>query len=471
MNLYRTLPKMDQLLEDERLQPLAETTPYNVYRDACRDALDGLRARIADGCTQEALQSAVDDLPNDVERRVRETLAPHLRKVINATGVVLHTNLGRAVLSQEAMQAVGEVAAGYSNLEYDLARGQRGSRYDHLIERVRRLTGAEDAMVVNNNAAAVLLALSTLARGKEVICSRGELIEIGGSFRVPAVMEESGARLREVGTTNKTHPADYRRALNENTGALLRVHTSNYRVIGFTESVQPEELVQIRDEWEQETGVRLPLIEDLGSGVLFDLSPYGFPKEPTVREAVASGMDVVTFSGDKLLGGPQAGIIVGKRECIEAMRKNQLTRALRVDKFTISALEYTMGCYLDEETLPERVPVIGMLLAQPEDLRERAQAFAERIRTELSLACAIIETESVVGGGSLPGHTLPSFAVAIEEKSSAAAWERCLRAASVPVIGRVQQDRFCLDLRTVAPHEEDIVVAGLRQAKETLCDI
>lgn len=463
-NLYRNLPKMDTLLQADSLQELRAKTPYPVFLSATRDALEQLRALIRENNDEEQLQSEIRNIENRIAKNCKDLLDPHLIPVINATGVVLHTNLGRAVMDEEALLSMRHVACGYSNLEYDLEKGERGSRYDHLIEKLRIITGAEDAMVVNNNAAAVLLVLSTLAKGKEVITSRGELIEIGGSFRIPAVMEQSGARLKEVGTTNKTHPSDYRNALCEDTGALLRVHTSNYRVIGFTDAVTVPELVEIRDSWEKETGIRLPLIEDLGSGVLVELSQYGLPDEPTVQDAIASGMDVVTFSGDKLLGGPQAGIIVGKREFLEKMRKNQLTRALRVDKFTIAALEYTCSKYLDMENVTKTIPTLRMLSESMESLLSRATALSDKLNAVEGVTADMIDTVSQVGGGSLPGTELPSKAVRIQTGVTPQKLERCLRAQALPVIARIQDNHVLFDIRTVADDQLDALCDTVRSA-------
>lgn len=463
--LYRKLPKTDAVLEMPALQTLRETTPYPVLLAAVRNALEGLREMIRAHQDETMLDAALRQLPERVAREKERITAPHLKKVINATGVVLHTNLGRAVMDEGALQALGAVASGYSNLEYDLDKGERGSRYDHLIHRVRMITGAEDAMVVNNNAAAVMLVLSTVARQKEVITSRGELIEIGGSFRIPSVMEESGALLREVGTTNKTHVRDYEQALNENTAALLRVHTSNYKVVGFTSGVKREEMVALRDAWAKDTGIRLPIIEDLGSGVLVDLSEYGLPREPTVQEALAAGMDIVTFSGDKLLGGPQAGIIAGKASWIERMRKNQLTRALRVDKLTIAALEYTFSLYLDPDTLLQKNPTLRMLTETPESLAHRAGKLAAGLGSIPGLTVAVEETRSKVGGGSLPEADLPSFAVRIEG-IPAQRLERALRKQRVPVVALQREDCVWMDVRTIANHEFDLVKEAVEKARE-----
>lgn len=457
MNLFRKIPKIDQLLEDPRLEELKGKTPYPVYIRALRNTLDDVRDALRKTSTEECFQEAMDTLPTQVEKKIAAELRPHLRKVINGTGVVLHTNLGRAVLQEEIFDAMKDVVCGYSNLEYTLETGTRGSRYDHLVEKIRLITGAEDAMVVNNNAAAVMLVLSSLCKDKEVITSRGELIEIGGSFRVPAVMEQSGAHLVEVGTTNKTHGKDYAEKINENTGGLLRVHTSNYRIIGFTESVSQDELMGIRDAYVQEHGGDIPIIEDLGSGVLLDLSPFGLPYEPTVQDAVSSGMDVVTFSGDKLLGGAQAGIIVGKKKYIEKMKKNQLTRALRVDKFTLAALEQVLIAYLDIDTVRGKIPTLRMLTEDLETMALRAEALQEELNQIDAVEAEMLSITSQVGGGSLPGVMLPSYGVHVKTKWPANRVEEALRFASTPVVARIQDDHVLIDIRTIQPGERELL--------------
>ncbi len=370
-----------------------------------------------------------------------------LTRVINATGVVLHTNLGRALLSSLALERLGVVAGGYSNLEMDIAKKERGSRYSHVDALLRRLTGAEGSLVVNNCASAVLLALETLARGKEVIVSRGELIEIGGEFRIPDIMRRSGAVLREVGATNRTHLKDYASAIGPDTGLLLKVHTSNYRVVGFTAAVSSRELVELG----RERGI--PVMEDLGSGSLLDLRPYGFPYEPTVPEVVASGVDLVSFSGDKLLGGPQAGIVVGRAGAIERLAKNPLNRALRIDKFTIAALEATLYAYEAGDAL-ETIPTLRLLTEPLSRIRGRARALLRRLpaETQRRLGAALIETTSQVGGGALPTVELPTVALALGGAEHAPqALDEALRAAQPPVLGRVADDRLLLDLRTILP--------------------
>ncbi|RMF85612.1 MAG: L-seryl-tRNA(Sec) selenium transferase, partial [Nitrospinota bacterium] len=364
-----------------------------------------------------------------------------------------------AILSREALENLWDIAGSYSNLEYDLSAGRRGSRYAPVVELLCRLTGAESALVVNNNAAAVFLALQTLAQGREVIVSRGQLIEIGGSFRIPDIMRSSGAILREVGTTNKTHPSDYRAAINEQTALLLKVHTSNYRIVGFTEEVSLEELVRIGQEYQ------IPVMEDLGSGNFLDFSRYGLTPEPTVQEVVQTGVDVVTFSGDKLLGGPQAGIIVGKKVYIDQIRTNPLNRALRIDKMTIAALEATLRLYLEEETVVQKNPTLRMLTMSLSEIHKRAEQLRQRLvevkGPEESIE--ICDDSSQVGGGAMPLQVLPTRVVAISSsRYSAGELEEKFRAHTPPVIGRIQHDRFLLDVRTIQEEEVDEVVDAFR---------
>jgi L-seryl-tRNA(Ser) seleniumtransferase len=379
-----------------------------------------------------------------------------LRPVINATGVVLHTNLGRALLSDLAQERVASVAGAYSNLEMDLGSKERGSRYSHVEALLRRLTGAEDALVVNNNAAAVLLALETLAHGKEVVVSRGELIEIGGEFRIPDIMLRSGAVLREVGATNRTHLRDYAEAIGPGTALLLKVHTSNYRVIGFTADVSSRELTELG----RQRGI--PVMEDLGSGSLIDLRPWGFPYEPTVPEVVASGVDLVSFSGDKLLGGPQAGIVVGKRAIVSRLKKNPWNRALRIDKFTIAALEATLHAY-DANAARETVPTLRLLTEPLAAIQARARRVLRRLGAETArrLAARVTEGRSQVGGGALPTVELPTAGLALGDTDAAArALDAALRVGDPPVVGRLVDDRLFLDCRTVLPGQ----VAALAKA-------
>lgn len=465
-NLYKMIPKVDELLVDKVIIALENNIPRKIIVESIRQKTEEIRVAIKEGQEVESIKKMVKILPEEIVKYAQKKNSFKLKPVVNATGVVIHTNLGRSPVNPDILDHIKEVSIGYSNLEYDLEKGSRGSRYSHLEEVVAEITGAQSAMVVNNNAAAVMLVLSTLAKDKEVIVSRGELIEIGGAFRVPDVMEQSGAKLIEIGTTNKTHLEDYISSITEETGAIMKVHTSNYRIMGFTSSVEASELKEVSEKF------KIPLIEDLGSGVLIDLSKYGITYEPTVRDSLESGVDIVTFSGDKLLGGPQAGIIVGKKEYIDRMKKNPLTRAFRVDKFTISALEATFKYYLDEDKAVERIPTLKMLTYPINILQEKAENLMEKfIESELDKKFIIsIEDEySEVGGGSLPMEKLPTKCVVfdLEEKSSAK-FEELLRSGSIPVIARVYKDKIYFDLRTIADSEVDIVIKAVIEALDGL---
>ncbi len=450
--LYRMIPKVDILLENEKVQALAELYGHELVMDVIRTEMDRLRELIRGTQDADCVEEAIGQLPETIESAARALFIPRVRKVINATGTVLHTNLGRAPISRTHAEKLIDIVSGYSNLEYNLEAGRRGERYSHFEELICRLTGAEAAMVVNNNAAAVLLILSTMAAGGEVIVSRGELVEIGGKFRIPDVMKQSGARLVEVGTTNKTHYSDYEEAITEETKALMKVHTSNYKITGFTESVSSEELRKLADAH------HLPLIEDLGSGVFVNLEKYGLTHEPTVQESIAAGVDVVSFSGDKLLGGPQAGIIIGKKKYISQMKKNQLTRAIRVDKFTVTALELILIEYLSEQLAAENIPVLRMLSESEESLEKRANELAAMIREKTTGAAITVEKiYSQVGGGSLPAELLPGAAVLIQPYDmSAGRLEEAMRLSAHPIIGRVSDDTVKMDVRTI--FEEDYAV-------------
>ncbi len=444
--LLRQLPSVDELVRAVAERPETRGVPRRRLTAIVRAVLDAERRSILGG------RPGAGQAPG-LATRVLEVVgrrgAFSLREVINATGVVLHTNLGRAPLSALARERLGRVAEGYSNLELDLASKERGSRYVHVEELLRRLTGAEDALVVNNNAAAVLLALETLAQGREVVVSRGELIEIGGEFRIPDIMRRSGAVLREVGTTNRTHLRDYAEAIGPDTALLLKVHTSNYRVVGFTAEVPSRELVVLG----RQHGV--PVMEDLGSGCLVDLRAWGFPHEPTVPEVVGAGVDLVTFSGDKLLGGPQAGLVVGRRELVARLKKNPLNRALRIDKLTLAALEATLYAY-DAGQGPATVPALQMLTEPLASVRRRAQAVLRRLGQDLQkeLAAAVVEDRAQVGGGALPTVELPTAAVALGATGEAArALDAALRRGQPAVIGRLVNDRLLLDCRTVLPSQ------------------
>lgn len=450
----RDLPSIDRLLGDGAVASLLERYPRAAVRDALRAASDGVRQVLLRGdAVSSTLSKAIID---DASQRLEAAFRPGLVRVVNATGVVIHTNLGRAVLPPEAVAAVTRVATGYSNLEFDLESGRRGRRAAALETLLCELTGAEAACVVNNNAASILLILEALARGREVVVSRSELIEIGNAFRLPEVLERSGATLIEVGATNRTYPADYARVINERTALLLKSHSSNFRIIGFVREVTAAELATVG----REAGV-LTVI-DLGSGALVDLPPLGLPYEPTVRECVQAGLDLVCFSGDKLLGGPQAGIIVGRREAVERCARNPLMRALRCDKMTLAALEATLSLYRDPGRMVEAVPVLRMLGAPLATLEPRARALAVRLSEALGEAVRV-EVEpgrSLPGGGSLPGHDLPTWLVSLRSPLSEDAWAARLRHASTPVVVRVEEGRVVIDVRTLLPGDEDAIVAA-----------
>ena len=443
--LYRNIPKVDVLLEMEIIQLLIEQYGRETVMEAIREEMEALRAFIGACEEEEKIVRQIQDLPQQIVRHVERLHTPNMRMVINGTGTILHTNLGRAPISQEHVSKLADIVTGYSNLEYNLEAGKRGERYSHFEKLLCKLTGAEAAMAVNNNAAAVMLILSSMAKGGEVIVSRGELVEIGGKFRIPDVMEQSGASLVEVGTTNKTHYSDYEEAITENTKALLKVHTSNYRIVGFTDTVTIDGLVPLAKEHD------LPIIEDLGSGVLIDLSKYGLTYEPTVQDSIRKGADVVCFSGDKLLGGPQAGIIIGKKKYIDQMKKNQLTRALRIDKFTATVLELVLQEYLSEEKAIQNIPVLRMITETEEEVAHRAQNLKRMLRRAgLAAEFGLEKCESQIGGGSLPLERIPSMAVTIKpEKMSVPQLEEKMRHLEVPIIPRTANDTIYLDVRTI----------------------
>jgi len=459
--LLRQIPSVDELLAQPRLAALSKRTDHNLVVEVARAVLADLRARIAGDANWTALGVSAASVEELISNEVERILSRSLQPVINATGVILHTNLGRAPLPETVVDEFRRSATQYSNLEYDLEAGARGKRDVHTAELLTRLTGAEAAIVVNNCAAAVLVALAALARGGEVIVSRGELIEIGDGFRIPEIMEESGAILREVGTTNRTRLADYENAINEKTRMLLRVHPSNFKVTGFTDKPSLEELVSLSQR------SCLPLVEDLGSGCLVDLSEYGV-SEPTVKQSIEAGISVVMFSGDKLLGGPQAGIIAGKKELIARVRRYPLFRALRVDKLTIAALEATLGAYL--RAAWDEIPTMRMIRMTPQQLKRRAENFIRELRPELPLDEVEIEIKdgtSLAGGGSTPSQSLPTKIIRIASaRYSATKLEQRLRRApaGVSVIARVEDDRLILDLRTVFPQQEPPLIKTLAGA-------
>lgn len=457
-SLLKSLPKVDKLLADERLsQFVKKKSLRDVVVDCARKVLSQIRNDVLDG--------KIDQLPSDdeivskIREKVEASFGYSLKPVVNATGIVLHTNLGRAPLSRVALENIFCVSSGYSNLEYDLLRGERGRRYVHVEDLLCRLCGSESALVVNNNAAAVMLALKCFAQGREVIVSRGELIEIGGSFRMPEIMAQSGAVLVEVGTTNRTHLFDYERAICERTAAILKVHPSNYRIVGFTSAPSTSELANLAHAH------NLIFMEDLGSGCLVDLSQYGLYGEPTVKSVIEAGADIVTFSGDKLLGGPQMGIIVGKKRFLEPMQRHPLLRAIRVDKLSLAALEATLKLYVLGEL--EKIPVFRMIAQDIKTLKRRANKIAKTLKKLLGEQAEIwtSTSSSKVGGGSLPQAELESFVVAVKPRKLALD-ELAKRLAMVdfPVVARIQDDALLLDLRTVFPEQEGILVKSICEA-------
>jgi L-seryl-tRNA(Ser) seleniumtransferase len=449
-NPYRDLPSVDRILADDRVRALSAEYSGDAVVALVREELAGARDAIGRGGPVPAFETIV----RAVDLRVRTALAPSLRPVINATGVIIHTNLGRAPLSDEAIAAMTAVARGYSNLEFDVEAGERGSRYVHLEEQLRRLTGAEAALAVNNNASAVVLALSALAMHREVIISRGELVEIGGGFRIPDVMAQSDAFLVEVGTTNRTYLRDYEDAISEQTAAIMRVHASNYKVVGFTAAVPLAELARLAHEHD------LWLLDDLGSGCLLDTTCYGLAPEPTPQESLRAGADLALFSGDKLLGGPQAGIIAGRRVLIERLRKHPLARALRMDKGSIAGLAVTLDHYLKDEAV-EKVPVWRMIATPLDAIARRARRWARAA----GHGARVIDGRSMVGGGSLPEEGLPTKLVAVPDDALPAdELARRLRAHEPPVVARIERDAVLLDPRTVEPREDRVVIEALRGA-------
>jgi len=443
------LPSVDRLLQDERVAVLTRGYPRALVVEAAREALEDARRQIRDGAGRPPILELAAAVAAHVETATRATL----RRAINATGVVIHTNLGRAPLSREALAAMQEVGGGYSNLEYDLEAGTRGSRHEHVSGLLERLSGAEAALVVNNNAAAVLLALTGLAHGREVVISRGELVEIGGGFRIPDVLRQSGAELVEVGTTNRTYVADFEAAISERTAMFLRVHTSNFRQLGFVHTPTLAELAVAAD------ARGLLLVDDLGSGSFLDTAPFGLAREPLVQESVSGGANLVCFSGDKLLGGPQAGVIVGRADLIARLKKHPLTRAIRPDKATLAGLGATLVHYVRGEA-QDRVPVWRMIAADPDQIEVRAWAVVGMLGSR-GTGFGVEDGQSAVGGGSLPGETLPTRLLVGPPGLDAQAAAAALRQMSPPVIARVERDRLVLDLRTVLPEEDEVLARAL----------
>ncbi|HJP84515.1 MAG TPA: L-seryl-tRNA(Sec) selenium transferase [Gemmatimonadaceae bacterium] len=444
----RDLPSVNALLQIAAVRSLLDQHPRRVVLAAVRHSVDTARARGDSHRTEREWAASI-------ARAVDEASRPSLRRVINATGVVLHTNLGRAPLAESAIRAMAETARGFTNLEYDLESGKRGSRYSHCVELLRQLTSAEDALVVNNCAAAMVLTLNALANRKEVLVSRGELVEIGGSFRIPDIMARSGARLVEVGTTNRTHDDDYRRAITPRTAAIVKVHRSNFAIEGFTSDVSVEKLVFIAAEH------GLPVIHDLGSGLMISLDEFGLAGEPTAESALKSGATIVLMSGDKLLGGPQAGVILGDAATVAKLRRNPFTRAMRVDKLTLSALEATLRLYLDRDRALAEIPALAMLTASVDSLEARARALSTELAAA-GIATEVVSSEASVGGGAFPTAKIPSRALALSSMPQRN--EELLRRGDPPVIGHIEADRLLLDLRSILPAEDSLVSSAVIKA-------
>ncbi len=460
-NILRNIPSVSDLIDSPQLKGLIDRISHNVVVTGVRRTLDDLRKEVA-GAAAEIVLPSISELAERIAGRILKGEVPHLRPVINATGILLHTGLGRAPLAQEAIDAMNSVAADYASVELDLTTGQRSQRVVVVEELLKQLTGAEAAVVVNNNAGATMLVLAALAADREVIVSRGQLIEIGGSFRLPDVMSTSGARLREVGTTNKTHLADYEQAINDDTAALMRVHTSNYTVVGFTAEVSLEEMVALGRRH------RLPVIDDIGSGAMIDFAKYGFANEPVTADSIKAGSDVVLFSGDKLLGGPQCGIIVGRRESLEKISSHPMMRALRVDKITLAALAATLRLYRDVDKAEESIPLLQLLSTSLENLKNRAERMAPQIADAEAVAVAeVVEDVAYLGGGSIPTQQLPTYCISITPAHGGVDQLAAqLRAGEPAVVGRIQQDRLLLDLRSIPPRrDQDLVQAVVAVSK------
>ena len=473
--ILRGIPSVNAMLQSDQGKNLVEEYSHEVVVEAIRVGIEKFRQeqsateQVNSPYKKEEIQEKLLGMAREM---LEEKFAPSLKKTINGTGTIIHTNLGRAKLSPAVREALLDAAFSFSNLEYNLEEGSRGSRYQHLEETVCDLTGAQGALVVNNNAAAIMLVLDTVAKGKEVIVSRGELVEIGGSFRVPEIIELSGCKLKEVGTTNKTHAYDYEKAIGEETGAILKVHCSNYKIMGFAKSVSLEELSRIAGRNGETEPIKanhnsaVPLIHDMGSGMLINLEKYGLPYEMTIKDSLEKGADIVTFSGDKVLGGPQAGIIVGKKKYIDAIKKNQLTRTLRVEKMTIATLEATLRLYYDEQEAIKQIPTLKMLVITLDELEKKAQTLAEKLTgLKEKLEVEVIDTTSQVGGGAYPGEEIPSKGVALSSKPiSANQLSEMLRKSPVPIIAKIRNQKCELDVRTIDESEFDTIV-------ETLVDV
>jgi L-seryl-tRNA(Ser) seleniumtransferase len=460
--LLRSLPKIDEVMLLLEKRDVFSKTPRNIVRSVCRSVVEELRQEIlkTDAEGKDLRLPSAEQVADGATRILKGLHEYRLRRVVNATGVILHTNLGRAPLCNDAVERLVEIAKGYSNLEYDLVKGERGLRYDHVQKILCELSGAEDALVVNNNAAALLLSLNTLAEGKEVIVSRGELVEIGGEFRIPEVMEKSGARLREVGTTNRTRLADYEKAIGPETRLILKVHTSNFKIVGFTEDAVLPSLVALGKT------CGIPVMYDLGSGCFAELDCYGLEREPTVTDVLETGVSIITFSGDKLLGGPQAGIILGRRNILQEIKQNPLNRALRIDKLTLAALEATMMQYFQPERAMSRLRVLKALTEPLKDVDKRAKKLFSLLRKEHweGVIMSVKKGFSMSGGGSLPTQEIPTILLSLVSKHlSPSNLEKRLRYLEIPIITRIADDEVLFDLRTIEEEEFSSIRNGLRQ--------
>lgn len=457
IELLRNIPKVDEIIKNRMWQALIAQYPETIAKDSLRAYLDILREDIRDG--RVSFIPSVEEITESVKRNIVAETAPGIKRVINGTGVIIHTNLGRSILAEKAIEAIKNVASSYTTLEYNIEKGTRGDRHIHCLRIIKRLTGAEDALIVNNNAGAVLLVLNTLANGKEVIISRGELIEIGGSFRIPDVMKKGGAILKEVGATNRTYLKDYEEAVTSATGLFMKAHTSNYIIKGFTHQLTTEDMVSLGNKY------NIPTYFDAGSGLLYPFSSQWSRYEPSVIQEIKKGIDILSFSGDKLLGAPQAGIIIGKSRYIEACKSNPLTRALRPDKFTLAGLEATFLLYLDETKAKEEIPTMRMFFEDQERLKRRARLISKRLQhLKGSLSVSVVPMLSEVGGGSLPDTSIPSYGIALMPDFPIERFEERLRQLTIPIIGRIERDRLLLDMRTIQRQDEKDLIAGIEEA-------
>lgn len=457
-DLLRKIPKVDEILKNDEWKKLIAVYPEGLAKEVLRECLDGLRKLIKAG--EANAIPPIGEIILSAKDRLIAWMNPRLKRVINGTGIIIHTNFGRSLLAETAMEAVENAASHYTNLEYDLQQGARGDRYGHSTTILTKLTGAESAMVVNNNAAAVILVLNTLAEGKEVIVSRGELVEIGGSFRIPDVMKKSGALLREVGTTNRTYKEDYEKGIQDNTGLLMKAHTSNFKIKGFTHSATTEELTILGRQF------NIPTYFDAGSGLLYPMGGKVLADEPCISVELAKGLDIISFSGDKLPGAPQAGIILGKKPFIDMMKKNPLARALRPDKLTLAGLESTLLLYLDKETAIREIPTLKMIYANGTGLKKEAQKLEKILRSRCKdVSITVTEVESEVGGGTLPDVVIPSYGIGLKpHKISLEHFEKKLRDLTIPIIGRIEKNMFLLDMRTILKDDKDLLILGIEKA-------